>query len=493
MKNGTAKGSKILIAAIAALALATGSTFAQTFTPGETNTRLHPLVAPDVNGDTIQPVPAPPGGRGDDLDAARTWGNTGTDFNTGSNWVGGTAPGAGDNANFTAAEVTNPNLSSSVSIAGLFFKGTGSSGYDVTASIGTSFTLTGSSTSGSGGTSNSDSAAIRSDATSGTNTIDAPLILAPSSGSISTFFNATGGTLILNGAISGSATLSLKNGTIQLNAANSMTGGVSVDATTTVVLGNDNALGPAASTFNINSTTTLQASAPRTLANNVVFNGATTFSGSNAFTFNGAASTAGSNTRTLTVSNTGGVTFGGTFTLNGNSGPETLVFNGTSAVNLNGVVQDGTFGTSGLRYAGTGTMTLNAVNTYTGETQGTIAGGTIVVGASGTLGSGNIRLTAGNVTLTMNGVQQMSSSATLFYVNTDTINLNYSGTTTINGLTVDGVAQAAGVYGAGFLNPDNAFFGTGTITVVPEPATLAMMGLGAGLLLGVQRFRRKLR
>jgi hypothetical protein len=30
-------------------------------------------------------------------------------------------------------------------------------------------------------------------------------------------------------------------------------------------------------------------------------------------------------------------------------------------------------------------------------------------------------------------------------------------------------------------------------TVVPEPATMAMMALGAGLLVGVQRFRRKLR
>jgi len=35
--------------------------------------------------------------------------------------------------------------------------------------------------------------------------------------------------------------------------------------------------------------------------------------------------------------------------------------------------------------------------------------------------------------------------------------------------------------------------GTGTITVVPEPTTVAMMALGAGLLVGVQRFRRKLR
>ncbi|MEP6603962.1 MAG: hypothetical protein ABJB69_08450 [Spartobacteria bacterium] len=59
-------------------------------------------------------------------------------------------------------------------------------------------------------------------------------------------------------------------------------------------------------------------------------------------------------------------------------------------------------------------------------------------------------------------------------MNTDTINLNYSGTDTVNTLTVDGVGQAPGVYGAAFLNPDGAFAGTGTITVltaVPEPAT----------------------
>jgi hypothetical protein len=33
----------------------------------------------------------------------------------------------------------------------------------------------------------------------------------------------------------------------------------------------------------------------------------------------------------------------------------------------------------------------------------------------------------------------------------------------------------------------------GTIVAVPQPTTLAMMALGAGLLVGVERFRRKLR
>jgi len=40
----------------------------------------------------------------------------------------------------------------------------------------------------------------------------------------------------------------------------------------------------------------------------------------------------------------------------------------------------------------------------------------------------------------------------------------------------------------------SAFAGTLTpITVVPEPPTVAMMALGAGLLVGLLRFRRKLR
>ena len=44
------------------------------------------------------------------------------------------------------------------------------------------------------------------------------------------------------------------------------------------------------------------------------------------------------------------------------------------------------------------------------------------------------------------------------------------------------------------LATDSAFAGTLTpITVVPEPTTVAMMALGAGLLVGLLRFRRKLR
>jgi PEP-CTERM motif len=74
-----------------------------------------------------------------------------------------------------------------------------------------------------------------------------------------------------------------------------------------------------------------------------------------------------------------------------------------------------------------------------------------------------------------------------------TINLNLTGSDTVAALIVDGVAQGPGTYGAGFINPNSALVGMGTITAVPEPATMAMMALGAGLLVGMQRFRRKLR
>ncbi|PYX06030.1 MAG: hypothetical protein DMG88_19665, partial [Acidobacteria bacterium] len=62
-----------------------------------------------------------------------TYSGTGTDFNSAASW-GGTAPGAADAAVFNTAEVTNPNLSASITIQGLNFSTTASSGYDLTSS-----------------------------------------------------------------------------------------------------------------------------------------------------------------------------------------------------------------------------------------------------------------------------------------------------------------------------------------------------------------------
>lgn len=492
MKNGiSTRGSRILVGAIT-LMISASATFAGTLIP----------LSPGGDGSNIQPVPpvSGGGGGGNNILTARTWNSLGTDWNTDANWTGLAPVASGAVGEFTTVESVQPNLSTSVSIAGIYFQGTGSSGYDVTSSSSAViFTLLGTDSTGLNGTSNSTAAAVRSEITSGTNTIDAPIILGAAAATTQVLFQSAGGTLIVNGAISNTnaITLDLKGaGTIQLNGSNtSLSAAVRLNqAGTTVVIGNDNALGTG--TFTVNSTGTLQAGGgARTLANNVVLAGDTTLSGANGFTFNGTLTSSGSSTRTLTVSNTNGAIFNGTVSLEEAGAPAGRFFtiNGTSAVTINGVIQNGSAQAAGLKYTGSSTLTLNNTNTYSGETQMTIAGSTIVVGASGTLGTGSVRLTAGTVTLTLSGPTQIASTATLFYVNTDIINLNYAGTDTIAGLTVDGVAQAAGVYGAGFINPDGVFAGTGSITVVPEPTTVAMMVLGGSLLVGMQRFRRKLR
>jgi len=141
---------------------------------------------------------------------------------------------------------------------------------------------------------------------------------------------------------------------------------------------------------------------------------------------------------------------------------------------------------------GTASLTFNTANTFSGGL--TINKGTVVATADGALGTGGINLNAGNVTLTLQGGTNpdfINNAATLTVgFNTDVVNLNYSGTEVVGGLIVEGNAVAPGVYGSGDFAE---FIGTGTITVVPEPTTVAMMVLGAGLLAGAQRFRRKLR
>src|ERR1700730_13582545 len=82
--------------------------------------------APGTKATLPPPIPPNPFDPvSDPIDAERDWGNTGSDFNTGANWTAGTgsvAPGAGDVAWFkSAASFLSPNLSSSLTISGLYF------------------------------------------------------------------------------------------------------------------------------------------------------------------------------------------------------------------------------------------------------------------------------------------------------------------------------------------------------------------------------------
>jgi fibronectin-binding autotransporter adhesin len=470
MKNGTATGSKFLITAIAALVLATSSTFAGSligFFPG--------------GGDNIQPNPIGGGGSGDNISSANTendyTGSTTGAVGTGTNWALGHVPTSSEDATFTTG--TGIRTMSATNLAFGTLNVTATSGTfsirnDTSGASNSILTLGGAGDDSVTGSAAGDILFANTGATlqllgvnggGGTGVLQVALA---ESGN----FDAAG-TIVVSSVISdGGNNFSISKtgaGILTLSGANTYGGGLTLSAGT---LRFNNAAAAGTGTFTVNGGSITNTSGAAITATNAVTVGGD-------FTFIGTSSPATSN-----------LTLSGPVTLTGN---RSIVVSGTtSTLTISGAIGDGGSGFSLTKAAGgVGTLILGGANTYSGGT--TIAAGTLSVTAGGSLGTGNVSLTAGSVTLTLAGASQIASTATLSYLNTDIINLNYSGTTTINGLTVDGVAQAAGVYGAGFLNPDNAFTGTGTITVVPEPATLAMMGLGTGLLLGVQRFRRKLR
>ncbi|MDR3378538.1 MAG: Ig-like domain repeat protein, partial [Verrucomicrobiae bacterium] len=136
----------------------------------------------------------------------------------------------------------------------------------------------------------------------------------------------------------------------------------------------------------------------------------------------------------------------------------------------------------GLTKNGSGILNLTVANTYTGNT--TINAGTLNVTMDGGLGYGRVVVANGATLALSGGVTNgyIASSANLVVGASAAASLNFTGTNTVNGLSLDGGASfaAPGYYGSSSSvapNQVSQFSGAGVIYVTAQPlaSTVALV------------------
>ena len=204
---------------------------------------------------------------------------------------------------------------------------------------------------------------------------------------------AGSGAITVNGVLSGTGQVVNYRSLLSLTD-NTYSGGTLLQNGTTI-LATDGALGTGNVIFS--GGTLLATNAPRTIANVVSLQGSTmAIGGTTALTFTGLWSQTNS---TLTINNTALTKFSGGITLADNNQSRTLTLNVATTAQVDSVIANGTgSGPDGLTKAGLGTLTLSAVNSYTGLT--TISGGILALGASERLhDSSTLSLAGGTIGL----------------------------------------------------------------------------------------------
>ncbi len=290
-------------------------------------------------------------------------------------------------------------------------------------------------------------------------------------------------------------------GTLTLNQANTFTGVLTVSSGTVIGTANAGALG--AGTLTLSGGVLKLTNASGT---NISFSRNTTVSGNAQIASDvTVASTAGNTytlgtlsigNQTLTIaggsnvaSGTAGITFGAvthtaapTYTVNNPAGGGVTqlslgaVTNSTFLTTFNGsgnIIQTGVFGngSGGISYSGTGILTLNQANTYTGLT--TISTGTLKLGSAAALGT-----VAGATTITSGAVLDLNGTN---YSNAEPLTINGTGISG-GGAVINSSATGATFAGLITLGSTSSIVGETGIINISNAGTIT--GATLGLTLG---------
>jgi autotransporter-associated beta strand protein len=224
-------------------------------------------------------------------------------------------------------------------------------------------------------------------------------------------------------------------------------------------------------------------------------------------TFSGAIALNGNNL-TIKRSSTGntvvsgGITGNGNLSLTNNSTGAiritTTSINNTGSITVSGGATSGTNLISAVIGANVTTLTLDNqaklivsnANDYAGGT--TVSSGLLIGAAAGAFGTGGMTVADG-ATLILKNDSTLNNLAALVLGSTSVLGLEFSGADTVGSISLDGGISTlgAGTWTAAQLVTAGlaGAYGGGSLTVIPEPATIGMLGLGAIITILLRRMR----
>jgi fibronectin-binding autotransporter adhesin len=405
----------------------------------------HYLFAPTISGDSVMGVWANPSiGPG-------SWTSS-------SNWVTGTAHGLDYVAAFTSAFRSpdeQPNVGGAVSNAGLYFKGTATLGWDIVRNGTNTLTLTANGT-------------TLSSASNFAPVADADISW---TGATSTTWNTnTNWSTLTVPAASDNAVF---NGTFTLGRQPNLTANATV--------------GGLWMTSGVGQSVTISATGARTLTlagstiNGVASRGILV-DNSNAFTLTITAPLQVGSSQTW-INNSGNLLIvSGAVALSSNNNTRTLTVDGSGNTAITGIMSNGPQGNSvgALTKAGTGTLTLSGVNTYTGTT--TVNAGTLRATTSASaLGAGALTLAGGTLALANNTGLNFGRNTTISANSTIISDRVTSGAGVIHTLgTLSIGANTLSVAAGGNVNSNSPYGLTFGSTTFTGDATFSVANNGTG-------------